>query len=122
MLRIAARSAALLTREKKYFEHNVTVIVMVFSRNSANLLPIPTVFLLTRFDREDNIMTIEVFTSVPPDPVSIVHYRYWVFFFPAAQPLTLIPLAARSQPPPCTSPLPVTLRFLGSVSPGVPPG
>src|SRR5947209_18334736 len=32
------------------------------------------------------IETIEVFTSVPPDPVSIVHCRHWVVFFPEPPP------------------------------------
>src|SRR5260370_41507695 len=63
------------------------------------------------FSARFNIISIlEVFTSVPPDPVSIVHCRHWVVLLlaPATAPTDSILRAESSARRSCTAPRPMT--------------
>src|SRR5262245_15626306 len=67
-----------------------------------------------------SFLILEVFTSVPPDPVSIVHCRHWVVLLSFSQ-INSTTQARKSGRRSCRSPAPSTSHSLNCESLGVGP-
>jgi hypothetical protein len=67
------RQAGLITSKYKFPANFIVIGTSVIAIISSFNIEIDLSFIFLKI-----VSLLEVFTSVPPDPVSIVHYRHWV--------------------------------------------